>query len=64
MPTMTEPTGDCGFNLQLRRLWKHYFHGTQGLIFVVDSSDRERLPDARDELNMLLNEVDAVSVLM
>ncbi|TVU44225.1 hypothetical protein EJB05_03661 [Eragrostis curvula] len=47
---------DVGGQGTIRRLWKHYFHGTQGLIFVVDSSDRERLPDARDELNMLLNE--------
>ncbi|GJN22610.1 hypothetical protein PR202_gb10193 [Eleusine coracana subsp. coracana] len=47
---------DVGGQGSLRRLWKHYFHGTQGLIFVVDNTDRERLPDARDELNMLLNE--------
>jgi hypothetical protein len=34
-----------------------YFHGTQGLIFVVDGSDRERILQVRDELYMLLNEV-------
>jgi signal recognition particle receptor subunit beta len=29
---------------------------TQGLIFVVDSSDKERLGDAAKELNKLLDE--------
>lgn len=27
-----------------------------GLIFVVDSNDRERVSEARDELNRMLNE--------
>lgn len=27
-----------------------------GLIFVVDSNDRERISEARDELNRMLNE--------
>ena len=28
----------------------------QGLIFVIDSNDRERIGEAREELNRLLNE--------
>ena len=28
---------------QIRPLWRHYFQNTQGLIFVVDSNDRERV---------------------
>ncbi|KAL0343735.1 UNVERIFIED_CONTAM: ADP-ribosylation factor 1 [Sesamum angustifolium] len=31
---------------------------TQGLIFVVDSNDRERITEARDELHRMLNEED------
>ena len=31
------------------------FHST-GLIFVVDSNDRERVGEAREELNRMLNE--------
>lgn len=27
---------------QIRPLWRHYFANTQGLIFVVDSNDRDR----------------------
>lgn len=43
--------------LQNRPLWKYYFHDTQGLVFVVDSNDRDRIRLARDELNTLLNAV-------
>jgi GTPase SAR1 family protein len=42
---------------QIRPLWRHYFQNTQGLIFVVDSNDRERVVEARDELHRMLNEV-------
>jgi hypothetical protein len=42
---------------QIRPLWRHYFQNTQGLIFVVDSNDRDRIGEARDELMRMLNEV-------
>lgn len=41
---------------KIRRLWRHYYQGTDGLIFVVDSSDRDRINDARDELHHMLGE--------
>lgn len=41
---------------QIRPLWRHYFQNTQGLIFVVDSNDRDRVLEARDELHRMLNE--------
>jgi len=37
-------------------LWRHYFQNTQGLIFVVDSSDKERIDIAREELQRMLSE--------
>jgi signal recognition particle receptor subunit beta len=37
-------------------LWRHYFQNTQGLIFVVDSNDRERVQEAREELSKMLEE--------
>lgn len=43
--------------IQIRPLWRHYFQNTQGLIFVVDSNDRDRVVEARDELHRMLNEV-------
>jgi len=42
--------------LQIRPLWRHYFQNTQGLIFVIDSNDRERVNEARDELHRMLGE--------
>ena len=32
------------------------FQNTQGIIFVVDSNDRDRVPEAREELQRMLNE--------
>lgn len=48
------------FELQIRPLWRHYFQNTQGLIFVVDSNDRDRVVEARDELHRMLNEVNSI----
>ncbi|CAD6333447.1 unnamed protein product [Miscanthus lutarioriparius] len=47
---------DVGGQDKIRPLWRHYFQNTQGLIFVVDSNDRERVVEARDELHRMLNE--------
>jgi ADP-ribosylation factor protein 1 len=47
---------DVGGQDKIRPLWRHYFQNTQGLIFVVDSNDRERVTEACDELNKMLNE--------
>ena len=50
------------FCKQIRPLWRHYFQNTQGLIFVVDSNDRDRVVEARDELHRMLNEVKSFSL--
>ena len=47
---------DVGGQDKIRPLWRHYYQNTQGLIFVVDSNDRERVEDAREELQKMLNE--------
>lgn len=63
---------DVGGQDKIRPLWRHCrvvyfachhpldlfadFQNTQGLIFVVDSNDRERISEARDELQRMLNE--------
>lgn len=46
---------DIGGQDQLRHLWRHYFIGCEGLVFVVDSIDSERFPKARDELAWILD---------
>jgi ADP-ribosylation factor protein 1 len=47
---------DVGGQDRIRPLWRHYFQNTQGIIFVVDSNDRDRIIEARDELMKMLNE--------
>ncbi|KAK2727385.1 hypothetical protein QYM36_008020 [Artemia franciscana] len=47
---------DVGGQDKIRPLWRHYFQNTQGLIFVVDSNDRERIGEAQDELQKMLSE--------
>lgn len=34
---------DIGGNEKIRPLWRHYFANTQAIIYVVDSTDRERI---------------------
>ncbi len=38
----------------IRPLWRHYLENTKGLIFVVDSDDRERIGEARHGLQRIL----------
>ncbi|KAG5513382.1 hypothetical protein PMAC_001445 [Pneumocystis sp. 'macacae'] len=47
---------DVGGQDKIRPLWRHYFQNTQGIIFVVDSNDRERVSEAREELMRMLSE--------
>jgi ADP-ribosylation factor protein 1 len=47
---------DVGGQDKIRQLWKHYFYNTQGLIYVVDSADRDRIGIARDELQRMISE--------
>ena len=46
---------DIGGQDKLRRLWQHYYDNTNGIIFVVDSSDSERIAIAREELHTLIS---------
>eukprot|EP01006_Ploeotia_vitrea_P048874 TRINITY_DN67285_c5_g1_i3.p1 TRINITY_DN67285_c5_g1~~TRINITY_DN67285_c5_g1_i3.p1 ORF type:complete len:182 (+),score=46.26 TRINITY_DN67285_c5_g1_i3:60-605(+) len=47
---------DVGGQDKLRPLWRHYFENTNGVIFVVDSNDKDRIANARDELHKMLAE--------
>jgi len=47
---------DVGGQDKIRPLWRHYYTGTQGLIFVVDSNDRERIDEAKQELHRIIND--------
>lgn len=41
---------------KMRAQWRNYYQNSQGLIFVVDSNDRNRVNDAREELHLMLKE--------
>ncbi|EFY96547.1 hypothetical protein MHUMG1_10263 [Metarhizium humberi] len=47
---------DVGGQDKIRPLWRHYYSGTQGLIFVIDSSDRGRMEEAKQELHRIIND--------
>jgi small GTP-binding protein len=42
---------DIGGQDKIRPLWRHYYQNTQGIIFVVDSNDRERIDSSTDTGN-------------
>ena len=47
---------DIGGQDKMRVLWKHYYENTDGLIFVIDSNDRDIIEDAAEELKKMLAE--------
>jgi len=47
---------DVGGQTKIRPLWKHYYKGVGGVIFVIDSADPTRLKEAKDELTYMLND--------
>jgi len=57
---------DVGGQDKIRPLWRHYYQNTQGIIFVVDSNDKDRIAtdnnsnnaesSAKDELHRMLAE--------
>ena len=47
---------DVGGQDKIRPLWRHYYQNTEGLIFVVDSNDKDRIDAAREELQKMLQE--------
>jgi len=47
---------DVGGQDKVRPLWRHYYESSDALMFVVDSSDRDRIGQARAELMRALSE--------
>ncbi|KAH1167471.1 ADP-ribosylation factor-like protein 2 isoform X1 [Mauremys mutica] len=47
---------DVGGQTSLRSYWRNYFESTDGLIWVVDSADQQRLQVCKQELQSLLVE--------
>ncbi|XP_022918649.1 ADP ribosylation factor 4-like [Onthophagus taurus] len=55
---------DIGGQNKIRPLWKHYFQSTEGVIFVLDSTDRERIDEARRELHNIFQENEMKGVVL
>ena len=53
---------DIGGQDKIRPLWRHYFVGAHGVMFVVDSADENRLNEAREELSWVLNSDELIGV--
>lgn len=47
---------DIGGQSSIRPYWRCYYPNTNGVIYVVDSSDRDRIEDSKKELQQLLQE--------
>lgn len=47
---------DVGGQEKLRPLWRHYFSDTDGLIYVVDCADRERVQKAASEFRSIVDD--------
>jgi len=47
---------DVGGQDKIRPLWRYYYQNTQAVIFVVDSNDRERVEEVKEELFRLVQE--------
>lgn len=55
---------DIGGQNKIRALWKHYFQGTDGIIFVVDATDKERVDEARRELHSMFQDTELRDVAL
>jgi ADP-ribosylation factor protein 6 len=49
---------------KIRPLWRHYYTGSEGLIFVVDSADRDRIDEARQELHRIIGDREMRNALL
>ncbi|PRP77388.1 ADP-ribosylation factor [Planoprotostelium fungivorum] len=49
---------DVGGCDKIRPLWRHYLQNTHAVIFVIDSNDRDRLPEAVQECVLMTSEVE------
>ena len=47
---------DVGGQMKLRSMWSYYFDNVDALVYVIDSSDIDRLQENAETLHSLLND--------
>jgi small GTP-binding protein len=52
---LTFKAWDLGGQTTFRTMWHHYYEHTDAVIFVIDSNDRERFKESKQELHALLS---------
>jgi ADP-ribosylation factor-like protein 1 len=45
---------DVGGQSSIRKYWKGYYPNTKAVVFVVDSSDKDRINVVKEEMFLLL----------
>ena len=53
---LTMTVWDVGGQTKIRPLWQYYFENNDAVIYAVDSSDQQRLEEAREELFAVLGD--------
>jgi len=47
---------DVGYQQRIRVIWRHFFENIQGILFVIDSWDKERMDLVKEEVQWFLGE--------
>ncbi|KAL7716744.1 GTP-binding protein SAR2 [Entamoeba marina] len=55
-------TYDLGGHQPARKIWKTYCTEVDSIVFIVDTSDRERFVESKKELDLLLNDESLMKV--
>ena len=60
-PKLEATLWDIGWCEKIRSVYRHYFENTNACVWVVDSTDRERIADARELCQSTMYEMASVN---